>query len=122
LARKTYPENPTTTKETTMIDDPKGSGARGQRRMREIASKYRSEIATNVEIVLGTLGRTPNALERIQAEALCGLLLHASRQRDIGKSDLETLREAAQLMKAVPWLHGYNARYVVPSPPIAPDA
>jgi hypothetical protein len=96
------------------------SRASGRARMKEIAAKYKSEIATNVAIVLSTLGREPNALEVLQAECLCGLLLHARRLRDLGRNDVEILREAAELMRAVPWLHGPNARHVV-SAPIAAD-
>ena len=82
------------------------SRARGRARMKELAAEFKTEISVTVAIVLGTLGREPNELERLQAEALCSLFLRARKLRDNGKNDVEVLREAALMMTSIPWLRG----------------
>jgi hypothetical protein len=96
------------------------SRARGRNRQKQLGAEMKAAIAANVEAVLASLGRPASGLERAQAETLCGIILQASRLRDRGRSDLEIMREAASLMKAVPWLHGPNQRFVTDAPPIAP--
>jgi hypothetical protein len=80
--------------------------ARGRARMQEIAAENKAIISGNVESTLALLGRPATALERMQAEALCSLLLRASRLRDQGRDDLEPLREAGALMREIHWLRG----------------
>jgi hypothetical protein len=74
---------------------------RGRKRMEQLASEMRHEIAILSDAMVRGLeakeGRPATELEKLQSEAICALFLKARKLRDQGKDDLEHLREAAAL-------------------------
>lgn len=87
-----------------MSFDPVESGKAGRARMKILASAMRTAIEINSKSFLAVLGREPTAQETAQAEMLASLLYRAAKLRDAGRSDVDILRQAAELMRDVPFL------------------
>jgi hypothetical protein len=94
---------------------------RGYARMKAIAQEDEFVVAGRTQLLLAELGRSPTVAEQMQAETLVRLLRKAERLRSISRNDLDVLREASALMRAVPWLLALHEPDP-PSPPIAPSA
>jgi hypothetical protein len=100
---------------TMSFEDPKAANARGRARQAELAAEMQNALKHNVPALLAVLGREPTELEKMQAEMLVSLFLRARRVRDAGRDDSPLLRQAADLMRDVPFLRG-------PSPVAEPRA
>jgi hypothetical protein len=84
-------------------------GAQGRKRMREISTENRAKIQVNIDSMLAGLrqtGREPTAVDSMDAEAMCSLMLQAARLRDKGRSDLAALREYAAVKQNSIWATG----------------
>src|ERR1700687_1189546 len=84
-------------------------GAQGRKRMAEISAENRAKIQGTIDAMLAglrqTSGREPTQVERMDAEAMCSLMLQAARLREKGQSDLEALREYAAVKKLSAWAY-----------------
>lgn len=83
--------------------------SRGQARMRELAAEAKAAIRHNIEALLAGLGREATEAERMQAEMLASLFYRSRQLRERGRSDLEVLRQAAELMRDVAFLRSPHA-------------
>ncbi len=67
--------------------------------MKEIAGETMSEVENVTNAMLVGLQRIWTEGERLEAEMIASLLVRARRQRGCGRSDLEEMRAATDLLK-----------------------
>jgi hypothetical protein len=101
---------------TTMTFDPT-TGAKGEKRMREIARENQLHIDQIVADLLANLGRPATIVDQLGAETLAATVVRARRLRSQGKNDAKERREIALLVKHFPAI-GAEPR---PMPATAPD-
>lgn len=79
--------------------DPKGSGARGQARMREIAALKVAETEVEKQQMLDALGRVATPSEVIECEIIAATCVRARHLRKNGKDDSAERQLLQRLMR-----------------------
>jgi hypothetical protein len=81
-------------------DNPKGPPLNGQARSRQLAQEAAAERAPLEAELRESLGRIPNAVDKLAIETIAATAVRARRLRADGRNDAEERRLLTQLLRA----------------------